>query len=299
MKLVADVDTITSNLSPLTSSIEDYTSAVSAYDGASINCSLEEVSGILDSYKQSIGEDLNKINTSSHEYNDLVEDCCNEYKANEEKNQSISIDAINDIISKCADITVDYKGNAANKLTGLPTTELIGAELVKAKKIVEKYTGCDIEGLSNDEFLEYISAAAQIDYAESGVLPSVTIAQAICESGWGNSAIGNNLFGIKCGDGWTGKRRNCATAEQSAGGSYYNIRADFRDYDTLVEGIKDHSDLLHYDRYKPVLAACKNNDAYEACRQLKACGYATSHSYANTLISIIEDNNLTQYDPKK
>lgn len=298
MKLVADVDTITSNLNPLSTTIEDFNSAVSAYDGASINCSLEEVSGVLDSYKSSIGEDLNKINTSSHEYNTLVEECCNEYKANEEKSQAISMDVINDIISKCEDVTIDYQGEAAKKLTGLPSTELIGVSLIKAQKIVDKYTGCDIEGLSNDQFLEYIAAAAQIDYAKSGVLPSVTIAQAICESGWGNSAIGNNLFGIKCGDGWTGKRRNCATAEQSAGGSYYNIRADFRDYDTLVEGIQDHSDLLHYDRYKPVLAACKNNDPYEACRQLKACGYATSHSYANTLISIIEDNDLTQYDPK-
>ena len=298
MKLVADIDTITSNLSPLSTTIEDFTSAVSAYDGASINCSLEEVSGVLDSYKSSISEDLSKLNTSSHEYNTLVEECCSEYKANEENTQNISIDSINKIIENNADVTIDYKGSAAEKLTGLPTTELIGANLIKAKQIVDKYNGCDIEALSNDEFLEYISAAAQIDYAESGVLPSVTIAQAICESGWGNSAIGNNLFGIKCGDGWTGKRRNCATSEQSSGGSYYNIRADFRDYDTLVEGIEDHSDLLHNDRYKPVMEACKNNDPYEACRQLRACGYATSHSYANTLISIIEDNDLTQYDPK-
>ncbi len=74
MKLVADVDTITSNLNPLSTTIEDFNSAVSAYDGASINCSLEEVSGVLDSYKSSIGEDLNKINTSSHEYNTFVEE---------------------------------------------------------------------------------------------------------------------------------------------------------------------------------------------------------------------------------
>ena len=125
MKLVADVDTITSNLGPLTTTIEDYSSAVSAYDGASINCSLEEVSGILDSYKQSIGEDLNKINTSSHEYNDLVEDCCNEYKANEANIQDISAEALIDIVKKCEEITSKYEGSAKDKLTKLPSTDLI------------------------------------------------------------------------------------------------------------------------------------------------------------------------------
>ena len=298
MKLLVDVDTVTSNLSPLSTSIEDFTSAVSSFDGASINCSLQEVSGILDKYKSSISDDLSKLNQSSHDYNTLVEECCSEYKANEGQIQSISIDAMEEIISKCQEVTTDYQGNAATKLTGLPTTELMPSNIVQAKKTVEKYNGCDIEALSNKEFLEYISAAAILDYEKSGILPSVTIAQAICESGWGNSAIGNNLFGIKCGSGWTGKRVNCYTHEQSAGGSYYGTNADFRDYDTLLDGIADHSDLLNNSRYQPVRAACDNNDAYEACRQLKACGYATSHSYAQTLISIINDNDLTQYDPK-
>ena len=43
MKLVADVDTITSNLSPLSTAVEDYSTAVSTYDGASIDCPLEEI----------------------------------------------------------------------------------------------------------------------------------------------------------------------------------------------------------------------------------------------------------------
>lgn len=132
MKLVADVDTITANLSPLTTTIEDYSSAVSAYDGASINCSLEEVSGILDSYKKSISEDLNKINTSSNEYNELVKDCCNEYKANEGKTQSVSIDFIDNIVKGSPELFTDYKGDAATKLTGLPTTDF-GFKVCEAK----------------------------------------------------------------------------------------------------------------------------------------------------------------------
>ena len=125
MKLLADVDTITSNLSPLSISIEDFSSAISAFDGASINCSLSEVSGILDSYKSSISDDLNKLNTSSHEYNSLVEECCNEYKANEENIQDISAEKLKEIIKNCAEITSKYEGNAKIKLTGLPSTDLI------------------------------------------------------------------------------------------------------------------------------------------------------------------------------
>ena len=293
MRLVADVDTISSNLNPLSTEVEEFSSAVSTFNSASINCTLSEVSGVLDSYKSTISDDLNKLNTSSNEYKELVTDCCNEYKANEENVQTIDIAKIQEIIVNNKD-----EGNAATKLTGLPSTELTGTSLIEAQKIVDKYSGRDIASLSNEEFVEYIGAAAQIDYEKSGILPSVTLAQAILESGWGDSSIGNNVFGIKCGDGWTGKRVNCATSEQSSDGSYYGINADFRDYDSIVDGVTDHSDLLHNDRYTPVREACKNNDPYEACRQLSACGYATSHSYADNLISLIDGYDLTQYDPK-
>ena len=124
MKLLADVDTITSNLSPLTTSIEDYTTAVSTFEGASINCPLDEIKGALDSFKNSIGEDLNKLNTSSHEYNTLVEECCSEYKSNESNTQEISAEQIIDIIKNCTEITSKYEGNAKVKLVGLPSTDL-------------------------------------------------------------------------------------------------------------------------------------------------------------------------------
>lgn len=160
MKLVADVDTITSNLSPLSTTIEDFSSAVSAYDGASVNCSLEEVSGILDSYKNSIGEDLNKLNTSSHEYNTLVEECCSEYKANEENIQDIDAQLMIDIVKKCEEITSKYEGNAKVKLTGLPSTDLIFAYY--------------------DPDLKYLEGGLPIPYLNQG--------------DYGNVAIGNSNF---------------------------------------------------------------------------------------------------------
>lgn len=124
MKLVADVDTITSNLSPLTTSIEDYTTAVSKYDSESIKCTLDEINGALNSFKNSISEDLNELNKSSHEYNTLVEECCSEYKSNESNTKEISAEQIIDIIKNCTEITSKYEGNAKVKLVGLPSTDL-------------------------------------------------------------------------------------------------------------------------------------------------------------------------------
>lgn len=56
------------------------------------------------------------------------------------------------------------------------------------------------------KFIERVGALAAADMQKSGVLASLTIAQAILESGWGKSGLtvkGNALFGIKAGTSWT------------------------------------------------------------------------------------------------
>lgn len=126
-KLVADVDTITSNLDPLSTEIDAFSSAVSSFSSESINCPVAEVSDVLDSYKNSIAEDLNKINTSSNEFKTLVSECCSEYLANEENTQSIDITNIDEVIKACQEIVKDYNGNAASVLTGLPSTKIRGS----------------------------------------------------------------------------------------------------------------------------------------------------------------------------
>ena len=57
-------------------------------------------------------------------------------------------------------------------------------------------------------FIERIGRLAAADMQKSGVLASLTIAQAILESGWGKSGLtvkGNALFGIKAGKSWSGQ----------------------------------------------------------------------------------------------
>lgn len=148
---------------------------------------------------------------------------------------------------------------------------------------------------SNLDFINSIVDGAVASYNEYGVLPSVTLAQAILESGWGKYSIGNNIFGIKAGSNWTGKVQNVPTYEQNADGSSYQIYANFRDYDSIADSIKDHGKLFTQDFYQPVIDA---NNYVEACRAVKNCGYATAVNYADSLINIIESYGLDQWDPK-
>lgn len=148
---------------------------------------------------------------------------------------------------------------------------------------------------SKAEFIDSIKDGAVEAYDKYGVLPSLTLAQAVLESGWGDASIGNNIFGIKAGSGWEGKTQNVLTSEQNSDGSSYQIYDDFRDYDSIDDSIVDHAELLATDRYQPVI---NSGNYQEACTAVRECGYATDVSYSDKLINIIETYNLDQWDPK-
>ena len=150
---------------------------------------------------------------------------------------------------------------------------------------------------SNKEFIEKVAALAQAEWKEHGViLPSVTIAQAILESGWGKSGLtvkGNALFGVKAGTSWKGKRLSLQTWEVYDG-QRVDIVDAFRAYDSWEESVADHSDFLRsLSRYKAIVG---NTDAEEVCRLLQKAGYATAPEYAETLIKLIRLHDLTEYD---
>ena len=176
----------------------------------------------------------------------------------------------------------------------------------------EDVMSIDVPDAKKREFVEYIGSYCMGDHAISGILASVTMAQCILESGWGQSGLAqkaHNLFGIKCGSGksswaefsaWDGvSYYEASTREQTADGSHITIRARFRAYPSWWESILDHSAYLAhstkngYLRY-PGLVGC--TDYKEACRIIQAGGYATSHTYAQDLISLIEKFDLTKYD---
>ena len=162
--------------------------------------------------------------------------------------------------------------------------------------------------MSQDEFMQFVGEIAKKDWNERRIiLPSVVIAQAIKESGWGKSELAQNanaLFGIKK-NGWTGKVYVKQATEQRPDGSYYTVdNTEWRAYDNWEQSIIDHNDYIATRstdggktlRYDPVIGC---NDYVQACKYLQECGYATSLTYASSLIESIQKRNLTMYDPQE
>lgn len=153
--------------------------------------------------------------------------------------------------------------------------------------------------MTKSEFLETISKLVVEENNRRGkpLFASVVIAQAICESGWGQSQImmkANAIFGIKATSNWKGKVYNANTKECYDGVSYTNINACFRAYNSLEESISDYFDLItKLSRYRQ---ACVANTPLECITAIKNGGYATSPTYIQTIMSIINSNNLTKYD---
>ena len=153
--------------------------------------------------------------------------------------------------------------------------------------------------MTKNEFLETVSKLVVEENNKRGnpLFSSVVIAQAICESGWGQSQImmkANAIFGIKATSNWKGKVYNANTQECYDGSTYTNITACFRAYNNLAESISDYFDLItKLERYRK---ACTSTTPLECITAIKNGGYATSPTYINTIMSIINSNNLTKYD---
>ena len=156
------------------------------------------------------------------------------------------------------------------------------------------------------EFLARIVPIAQRQVAKHGnkLFASVTIAQAIHESGWGTSkkmVAANALFGVKVGksaykfgDAWHGAAYKTGTTEYYDGKTATKITDWFRQYDSVEDAVCDYMDmLLHCKRYK---GAVSRRTPRESIEGIIAGGYATGPNYVNSIMNLIKGYNLTQYD---
>ena len=144
-----------------------------------------------------------------------------------------------------------------------------------------------------NEFIARIKDGAIAAQKQYGVPASLTIAQAILETGWGKSSVGNNIFGIKASPSWTGKTVTCRTGEVY-GGQKVTISGTFRAYDSIADSIVDHARVIVDNACYHNIIGCK--DYRQVCRNVQADGYATDPNYADQLISIISEYGLTQFD---
>lgn len=148
------------------------------------------------------------------------------------------------------------------------------------------------------DFINEVAVYAQIEYYNEGVMPSLTIAQAILESGWGRSGLatkGKALFGIKATKSWKGSIYVAKTQECYNGTDFVNVNnVAFRAYDSWGDSVTDHTALIaNNSRYIKVLKA---RDYKTACIEVQKAGYATDPNYSEKLIEIIEEHNLNKYD---
>ena len=210
---------------------------------------------------------------------------------------------------------------AFQKAAGVTVDGIYGpntkAALEKAYKGETGATGTQasaLKSLSEANAIKKVGALFTADQKKTGILASLSLAQFILESGYGKSELAqnaNNVFGMKCslsgntwsGSTWDGKSKYTKqTQEQNPDGSMVTITADFRKYSCIEDSISDHSayllgakngSKLRYDGLK----GCA--DYKKAAQIVKDGGYATSLTYVEKLISIIERWNLTQYDVKE
>lgn len=151
-------------------------------------------------------------------------------------------------------------------------------------------------------FIEKIGAYAVANYPTERVLPSVIIAQAILESGWGESSElaknYNNYFGLKWYNDSVCKGYNSVqygTWEEYIPGEITNIDALFCAFDSLEQCFE----CLYKWYNRPKYADLHGEKSYiKTCSILYEKGYATDSKYPVKLCAIIRDNNLDEFDKK-
>lgn len=146
---------------------------------------------------------------------------------------------------------------------------------------------------SYEKILQYIknySHFAVIEMYRYKIPASVTLAQAILESGAGSSELAinaNNHFGIKCHADWEGM--NYIQDDDEATEcfrKYFSVEESYRDHSLFIISRPRYSELFNLPIYD-----------YKAwCYGLKNCGYATQDKYPEKLIKIIEQYQLYKLD---
>ncbi len=153
--------------------------------------------------------------------------------------------------------------------------------------------------MTKQEFIEKIVGYVQkYAYVYGIMVHSPIIAQAILESGWGESKLASqyhNYFGLKCGTKWTGKSVNLITKEEYTEGTLTTIKDNFRVFDSMEDGVKGYFEFIQLVRYHNLRGI---TDPKKYLETIRADGYATSYTYVENCMKLVNQYGLTQYDVK-
>ncbi len=191
-------------------------------------------------------------------------------------------------------------------LIALLTTLIILFTCLPVGQSASAASGYDDLNTVQQYFMRVIGSLARYDYYNTDVLASVTLSQAVYESGWARYALpagGKNLFGIKAYSTWSGKvfDQNEVVLYGSydeflltKGQSYINTVSAWRAYSTWGESVSGHSSLfINESKYAAVIG---ETDYSKAANAIVDAGYCDDSGYAKTVIRLIEQYGMTEYD---
>ncbi|MCK7559717.1 glucosaminidase domain-containing protein [Chitinophaga sedimenti] len=143
--------------------------------------------------------------------------------------------------------------------------------------------------IATPQYISNYKGLAMSEMQRSGVPAAIKLAQGIIETQSGNSWLvqnSNNHFGIKCKNNWSGATVNYDDDEK---------QECFRKYAQAADSWKDHSDFLRNNPRYAFLFEYDPKDYKSRAYGLKQAGYATSRTYPQQLIEVIERYDLNQY----
>lgn len=143
---------------------------------------------------------------------------------------------------------------------------------------------------TEDQYIQHFAKYAVEEMEKYKIPASITLAQGLLETGGGQSRLakeGNNHFGIKCKENWTGKTMKHTDDA---------LNECFRVYDDPRLSYEDHSKFLAYRKFYASLFKLNPKDYKAWAYGLKKAGYATNSRYAQILISKIERYKLYEFD---
>lgn len=185
--------------------------------------------------------------------------------------------------------------------------EAVAAVPGTSKALMQELSQADLAKMKASREADFSSPAGFVQtlmpFAESaakelGVNPSVLVAQAALETGWGKKVINRmgessfNLFNIKADRRWEGQHASIDTLEYYDGVAVKE-RARFRVYNNFEQSFNDYVNFLQTNpRYKKALQS--TDDAGTYMRELQRAGYATDPSYANKVMSVLKRVEASQ-----
>lgn len=190
--------------------------------------------------------------------------------------------------------TIQPPSETANNIADNSETERITTSEIEEIAIVKNQ--------STSDFINAIGVYARKIAWEHDLYASVMIAQAILESGAGNSSLSSmpyyNLFGIK-GE-FNGATVVMKTQEDDGKGNLFMIDSAFRQYPSYRESLEDYARLLkdgvfgNSDFYRGAWKSETTN--YMEVTAFLTGRYATDNQYAEKLNQLIDIYELTCHD---